>query len=147
MQSIPVSGGWRWDEDLLLLLLRRLQNLEGAQEALVHTHHRTRVVELTAVVWRREQRDELALREELIAVFHDLVCTADKIHVVLLQEAGDDIGSEGEADTAVVLAPSGDVLVRVGPEQVAEQAAVGDLHVSVQGRWTENTVYVHQSDA
>ena len=38
--------------DLLLLLLRRLQDLERAEQALVDAHHRTSVVELAAVVGR-----------------------------------------------------------------------------------------------
>ena len=52
---------------------------------------------------------------------------ADQIHVVLLQEAGDDVRAEGEGHAAVVLAPAGDVFVRVGPQQIAQQAAVRDL--------------------
>lgn len=55
-----------------LLLVRRLQDLEGAHQRLVHRHHGTRVVELSAVVGRREERDQLPLGEELVPVFHDL---------------------------------------------------------------------------
>lgn len=104
----------------LLLFLGRLQDLEGAQEALVHAHHRTSVVELAAVVWRREQGDQLTLAEELIAILHDLVSTAYEVHVVLLQKAGDDVGTEGERDAAIVFAPAGDVLVGIRPEKIAE---------------------------
>ena len=53
--------------------------------------------------------------------------TTDEIHVVFLEEAGDDVRTEGEGDTAVVLAPACDVLVGVGPEKIAEETAVGDL--------------------
>ena len=80
----------------LLLLLRWLQNLERAQKRFVHAHHRTSVVELSAVIWRREESDELTLGEELVPVFDDLMRAAYEIHVVLLKEAGDDIGAEGE---------------------------------------------------
>lgn len=52
---------------------------------------------------------------------------ADEIHVVFLEEAGDDIWAERERNTAVILGPPGDVLVRIRPEEIAEQAAVGDL--------------------
>jgi hypothetical protein len=45
----------------VLFLLGRLQDLERAQQALVDAHHRTSVVEFTAVVWRTEQCDELTL--------------------------------------------------------------------------------------
>lgn len=57
--------------------------------------------------------------------------TANQVHVVLLQEPRDDIGAEGERDTSVVFAPPRDVLVGIGPEQVAEKTAVGDLCLSV----------------
>jgi hypothetical protein len=105
--------------------------LERAQQTLIDAHHRTRVVELSAVVWRTEKCDELTLREELVAVFYDLVSTADEIHVVLLQETRHDVGTEGKANTSVVLAPPSDVLVGVGPQQIAEETAVGNLDSSV----------------
>ena len=120
---IRIVGGL----DSLLLLLGWLENLERAQERLVHTHHRTSVVEFSAVVRRREQRYELALGEELVTVLDDLMGTADQVHVMLLQEAGDDIRAEGEGDATIVLAPSGDVLVRVRPEQITQQSTVRNL--------------------
>jgi hypothetical protein len=61
--------------------------LERAEQALVHAHHGPRVVELSTVVGRAEKRNKLSFREELVAVFHDLVSSADEIHIVLLQEA------------------------------------------------------------
>ena len=115
------------DCHLLLLLLRWLQDLEGAKETLIHAHHGPCIVKLSAVVRRREQGHELALGEELVSVLHNLVCTADQIHVVLLEEARDNIRAEGEGDAAIVLRPAGDILVRIGPEQVAQQAAVRNL--------------------
>lgn len=53
--------------------------------------------------------------------------TADKIHVVFLQEARDDIRAKGERDTTIVLTPPGDVLIWVGPQEIAKQTAVGDI--------------------
>lgn len=53
--------------------------------------------------------------------------SANKVHVVFLQESGHNIWSKCEGNTAVVLAPASDVLVRVRPKQIAEQSAVGDL--------------------
>lgn len=47
-------------------------DLEGAHECLVHTHHGPGVVELSAVVRRGEQRDQLPLGEELVTVLHHL---------------------------------------------------------------------------
>lgn len=54
----------------------------------------------------------------------------DEIHVVLLQEAGNYIGTESERDTAIVFAPACDVLVGIGPEQVAKETAIGNLRES-----------------
>lgn len=102
-------------------------NLEGAEQTFIHAHHGTSVVELAAVVGGAEQRDELALRKELVAILDDLVGTADQVHVVFLEEARDDVWTERERDTAVVLGPTGNILVGVGPQQIAEKAAVGDL--------------------
>jgi hypothetical protein len=102
-------------------------NLERAQEALVHAHHGAGVVELSAVVGGTEESHKLTFREEFIAVLHDLMRTADQIHIMFLQEARHHVRAEGEGDTAVVLAPAGDVLVGVRPKEVAEQATVRDL--------------------
>jgi len=114
-------------EDSLLFLLSRLQNLKRAKQRLINAHHSASIVEFTTVIGRREQRDELTLREELVSVFHHLMRTAYEIHVVFLQEAGNDIRSEGEGHAAVVFAPACDVLIGVGPEEIAEETAVWDL--------------------
>jgi len=110
-----------------LLLLRGLEDLEGAHESLVDAHHGAGVVELTAVVGGREKGDQLPLGEELVAVLNDLVGSADEVHVVLLEELADDVWAEGERDTAVVLTPAGDVFVWVRPEEVAEETSVGHV--------------------
>jgi hypothetical protein len=94
--------------------------LEGAEQAFVDAHHRTSVVELAAVVRCAEQGDELALREELVPVLYDLMGSTDEIHVVLLEEARYNVRTECEADTSIVLTPSGDVFIRVGPQEIAE---------------------------
>jgi len=46
---------------------------------------------------------------------------------MLLQEARYNIWTKGEGDTTVVFTPAGDVFIRVGPEQIAEKTAVGDV--------------------
>ena len=48
------------------------------------------------------------------------MCSTDQIHVVFGQEAGDNVRAKGKGDAAIVFAPAGDVLIRVGPQQVAE---------------------------
>ena len=111
----------------LLLLLSWLQNLKRAKQRLINTHHRASIVEFTAVVRRREQSDKLAFGEELVSILHHLMRTAYEIHVVFLQEAGNNVRPEGERDTAIVLAPACDVFIGIGPEEIAEETAVRDL--------------------
>lgn len=127
MGCLVVAWYKPWNRDLLLLLLGGLEDLERAQQALIDAHHRTCIVKLAAVVGRREESDELALAEELVAVFDNLMGTTDEVHVVFLKEARHNIGAESEGDTTVVLTPACDVLIRVRPKQIAEQTAVGDL--------------------
>ena len=50
-----------------------------------------------------------------------------EIHVVSVEELGDDVGAERERDASIVLAPALHVLVRIGPEQVAQETRVGHV--------------------
>jgi hypothetical protein len=134
----------------LLFLLCWLEDLEGAEQTLVHAHHGTGVVELAAVVGGAEQRNELTLGEELIAILNDLMRTADEVHVVFLQEARDNVGAEREGDATVVLGPARDILVGVRPQQVAEETAVRDLERKCQQNLDTRArclVDLHQSAA
>jgi len=54
------------------VLLGRLQDAEGAHEAVVDGHDGARVVELAAVVWRRKDGHQLPVGEKLVAVLHHL---------------------------------------------------------------------------
>ena len=69
-------------------MLQRLEytltNLERTQQALIHAHHCSGIVKLAAVVGCTEKCDQLPLREELVAVFDDLMSSAYQIHVMLL---------------------------------------------------------------
>ena len=56
--------------------------------------------------------------------------TTYRVHIVFLEEARDDIGTECERDTTIVLAPTRNVLVWIGPEKVTQETAVGDLYRS-----------------
>lgn len=58
-------------------LLSRLQNLEGADQILIDRHHRTRIIELSAVVGSGKDGYQLALRKKLVAVLNNLMCPAD----------------------------------------------------------------------
>ncbi len=98
------------DSDSMHLASSYLQYLERAHEGLVDGHHGPRVVELAAVVGRREERDELALGEELVPVLDDLVRATNQVEVVLVKELGRHLCAEGERHAAVVLAPAHCVL-------------------------------------
>ena len=56
-----------------------LQDAEGAHQALVDRHDRAGVVELAAVVGRREHRDQLFVSKELVPVLHHLVSTHHQV--------------------------------------------------------------------
>ena len=60
-----------------------------------------------------------------------LVGSADEVKVMAAQELGNHVLPEGEGHAAVVLAPAHDVLVGVRPQQVAQQARVGDVCCNV----------------
>jgi hypothetical protein len=108
-----------------------MTDLERAEQTLVDAHHGTRIVKFSAVIRGAEESHKLALGEKLVSVFHNLVRTANEVHVVLLQKTGYDVWAKREGDTSIIFAPSSDVLVRVGPKQVAQQTAVGNLCQSV----------------
>jgi hypothetical protein len=85
--------------------------LEGTQQRLVHAHHRTGIIKLSAVVGRRKQGDKLSLGEKLVSVLDNLMCSANEVHVVLLKEASYNIRTKRKRYTTVVFAPPGNVLV------------------------------------
>lgn len=55
--------------------------------------------------------------------------TTDQVHVVLLQESRDNVGAKSKRDTSVIFAPPSDILIGVGPQQVTEKTAVGNLGI------------------
>lgn len=69
---------------------------------------------------------------------------ADQIQIVFLQERLDNVAAENVADSSFVFSPSGDVLLRVWPQNVAKQALVWDFYWSWQ---VENLVEVLQLGA
>ena len=104
-----------------------ITNLERAKKTLIDAHHGTGIVELATVVGGAKQRDQLAFGKELVAIFDDLVSSADQIHIVLLKESGNDVGAECEGYTSVIFAPASDVLVGIRPKQITEEATVRNL--------------------
>ena len=61
-----------------LSLFGRLQNLERTHECVINTHHCARIVEFTTVIRCREERYQLPLRKELVAVFDYLMSSTNK---------------------------------------------------------------------
>lgn len=98
-----------------------------ADQVRVHHQDGGAVVEDVAVVGRRENGDQLAVGEELVAVLDDLVGAHNQIEVVLHQEALHDVAPEGVADAPIVGRPGAGGLVGIRPEQVAEQPLAGHL--------------------
>merc|ERR1740130_1255386 len=95
--------------------------------AVVDRHQGTGVVEFSTVVRGAEYSDKLTATEELVAILNYLMGSADKIYVILFEEALDDGLTEGIADTTVVLSPAGLASFGVGPQQVAHQTVLRDL--------------------
>jgi hypothetical protein len=62
--------------------------------------------------------------------------TANEVQVVLVQELCDNVFTKGKGDTSVVLTPSINLLVRVGPQEITEETSVRDIS------WANNTFYL-----
>lgn len=53
--------------------------------------------------------------------------TTYQIKIMLIKELGHDVRAESERDTPIIFAPSIDLLVRVRPQQIAQQPRVRDI--------------------
>lgn len=53
--------------------------------------------------------------------------STDEVHVMFVEELCDNVSTESERDAAVVLAPAQDILVRVSPEQITQEALIGNI--------------------
>ena len=101
------------------------QDRETAHERVINGHQGAAVVELSTIVRRAKDRAELTAAEELIAIFDDLMRSANKIYIVFLKELLDDSLAKCVRDTAVVLSPARLSFLWIGPKQVAEEAIFG----------------------
>jgi len=90
----------------LLLCARRLENLKGTHERVVHRHHRPGIVEFPAVVGRGEDGHQLPPSEEFVPVLHDLMRAHHQVEVVAPEELAHDVPAEGEGDAAIVFVPA-----------------------------------------
>lgn len=55
-----------------------------------------------------------------------LMCPANKVEIMSVQEFTDDISAKREADSTVILTPAVHVLVGVWPEEVTEESCQTD---------------------
>lgn len=55
------------------------------------------------------------------------MCAAYEVEIVFVQELGHNLDTERERDASIVLTPARDVLVRIGPEKIAEETLVGHV--------------------
>lgn len=76
------------------LMTDRSDDLERAHQVAVHHHDGSGVVKLAAVVGRTEDGHQLSIGLELIAVLHDLVCSADEFQPMTRQEVLNDVVAE-----------------------------------------------------
>ena len=67
------------------------QDFEGAAQTCVNAHHPTGIVELAAVVRRREYSYKSTGCLELVPVLDHLMRSADDVQVMLFQEVTDDL--------------------------------------------------------
>ena len=63
----------------------------------------------------------------------NLVGPADEVEVVFVEEVGDPVWSEGVGDAAVIVGPTSDVSIRVGPQEIAQEALIGDVDGPLDG--------------
>ena len=105
----------------------RLEDLEGAGEIVFHPHHSCTVIELSAVVGGREKGNQLLFGKEFIPVLHHLMRTADQVQLVLAQEVRNHLFPEHIAHPPLRLSPQPGRWLRVCPQQVAEEASIGNF--------------------
>lgn len=79
------------------------------------------------VIWCRKDRDESSLGKELVTILNDLVGSADKIQIMFFQELRHNIRAECEGHTTIVLTPAFQLLIRIGPQKIANDARIRDI--------------------
>lgn len=53
--------------------------------------------------------------------------STNQVDVISVIKLGNDILTKGEGDSAVILAPVGDLLVRVRPKKITEEPGIRDI--------------------
>lgn len=106
------------------LLLRRLQNLERANQILVNTHECSWIIELSTVVGGWEYSKKHPFCEKLVALFYNLVSPADEVEIVFFTKNLNVIRPESKRNSSLILTPTLSVLIRVRPQQIAKQTSI-----------------------
>ena len=100
----------------ILSFICRLENLKAAHKSLINAHHCTRVVKLTTIVRCTEESNKLATLEKFVAVFDDLMRTADQIDVMFLVKLSHHLLTKCKGDTTIVVAICLDTSFRIRPQ-------------------------------
>ena len=74
----------------------------------------------------------MSLGKELISFLNDLMCAAYQIYIVVLKEVRHHISSEDETHSSLIFRPTRHALLRISPQQIAEQALIWHLERSNQ---------------
>jgi len=101
--------------------------LETTHECFINTHKGAGIVEFATVVGCRKESNKLTRGEKLVTIFDDLMSTANEIEILTFEKAVNDVGTKSVRNSTVILAPSVNVLFRIRPEQITEQASVGNV--------------------
>ena len=118
------SLGSSWASTTATLSVGCFQNWEAAHQCVVDRHQGTRIIEFSTVVWCWKYSDELSTAEELIAVLNHLMCSANQIDVIFLQELLNDGFAKCIANASIILSPAALGLFRIRPKQVAQKAVL-----------------------
>lgn len=103
-----------------LFLVGRFEDLKGTHECIINRHHGTSIVKFTTVIGSGEKSDQLPLGKKFISILDHLMGTTDQVQVMFMEELGHDIGSKRVGDTTIILSPSHDILVGIGPKEVTK---------------------------
>jgi hypothetical protein len=132
-----------------LSLLGWFEDLEGAHKCFIDAHHCSGIIEFAAIVGCGKEGNELPAGKEFVSVFDDLMRAANEVQVVLMQKLRDNVLPERKRDTPIVFAPSVNLLIRIGPEEITQETSIGDIGwaynaldlVQTGKFWTETSVH------
>ena len=109
------SGGRGRTPQFEFLLVYGMELLELAAQRLVDVHYGGVIVELAAIVRRREYRHQVAIREKFVALLDDLMSATNQVYLMLLAEFLYNRLAEDVGDAAFVVGPCGNI-IRISPK-------------------------------